>query len=625
MAWDSSSPVVDPRQQRPSVLFHHGLLALSLLFSGACSPEPAGSLQDNQARLQFVTTVRQRGPVGYRDPLGFMSPDGVWLAYTTGTRLRFQRVAGGAVRDLGSGGNNVSHISWLPDSRTFAAREVPPDRGTARWFLYDIEDGGRRPLWEQPQLEGTLDSGIDGAPPTTIADGELTQLAWAPDGKTFVGLAPGQAGSMVWIFDADGGSARIRLSDKRLTFPAWRPDSSGFDCLSRAGDVQLIDPSCSGGEHVAEAPEAYGPLAYSTDGRSLYYGSPNEEGTLDLWARDLGTGRAEQLTHFDRDTYGATVGADGSVLFKTQDYRVFIAVSPAGGGATSAVTTFQSETPSWDWDSRSIAFTYGTWRRAIDDINYPDIAQNIGFVRLGEGAADVPGTVVRSSYSEDQGMHWSPNGKWIVFHTHADGSDDVWLQPADGSSPARQLSFDGYETGWPRWSPDGRWIVYPSMVPEGSGWRGVLFVVGIDQESGQVTGRPRQLDLGTYDGEPFQAEWAPDSERLVFEGYDGGVEQGIYVVSRQGGTPERVHTFESDQIFSGMSVSPDFQWAAYIAPAPDGYFQIFRAPMSGGPAVQLTFDPSDKTQPAYSPDGEQLAFTVFSYLAHFWLLQESDH
>ncbi len=130
--------------------------------------------------------------------------------------------------------------------------------------------------------------------------------------------------------------------------------------------------------------------------------------------------------------------------------------------------------------------------------------------------------------------------------------------------------------------------------------------------------------LGAYEGEPFQAEWAPDSEQLVFEGYDGGIEQGIYVVSREGGTPERVHTFESDQIFSGMSVSPDFRWAAYIAPAPDGYFQVFRAPMSGGPAEQLTFDPADKTQPAYSPDGEQLAFTVFSYLAHFWLLQESD-
>ena len=192
-----------------------------------------------------------------------------------------------------------------------------------------------------------------------IADGELTQLAWSPDGGAFAGVAPGQVGSMVWTFDADGGSARIRLSEKRLTFPAWRPDSSGFDCLSRSGDVQLIDRGCSGGDHTADAPEAYGPIAFSTDGRSLYYGSPHEAGTLDLWVRDLETDRAEQLTHFDQDTYGATVAPDGSVLFKTQDYRVFIAVAPAGGGATRAVTTFQSETPSWNWDSRSIAFTYG--------------------------------------------------------------------------------------------------------------------------------------------------------------------------------------------------------------------------------------------------------------------------
>ena len=398
-----------------------------------------------------------------------MSPDGVWCAYTTGTRLKLQRVVGGAVRDLGPGVNNVSHISWLPDSRRLAAREVPPDRGTARWFLYNIESGELRPLWEQPRLEGTIEAGIDGAGPAVIADGELIQLAWSPDGGTFAGVAPGQAGTMVWTFDADGGSARNRLSEKRLTFPEWRPDSSGFDCLSRSGDVQFIDRGCSGGAHSADAPEAYGPIAFSTDGRSLYYGSPN--------------------------------------------------------------------------------------------------------------------------------------GKWIVFHTHADGSDDVWLQPADGSSPPRQLSFDGYETGWPRWSPDGRWIVYPSMVPAGAGWGGVLFVVGVDQESGQVTGRPKQLDLGPYEGEPFQAEWAPDSARLVFEGYDGGVEQGIYVVSREGGTPERVHAFESDQIFSGMSVSPDFRWAAYIAPTPDGYFQVFRASMSGGLAEQLTFDPSDKIECAL-PTGD---------------------
>ncbi len=54
--------------------------------------------QTRGGRLRYVTTVRQIGPVAYRDPLGAMSPDGTWLATTSGLHLRVQRVA--AVRTL---------------------------------------------------------------------------------------------------------------------------------------------------------------------------------------------------------------------------------------------------------------------------------------------------------------------------------------------------------------------------------------------------------------------------------------------------------------------------------------------------------------------------------------------
>ena len=40
------------------------------------------------------------------------------------------------------------------------------------------------------------------------------------------------------------------------------------------------------------------------------------------------------------------------------------------------------------------------------------------------------------------------------------------------------------------------------------------------------------------------------------------------------------------------------------------------------PAVQLTQDPSHKTQPAFSPDGARVAFTVWSYEAAFWSFKE---
>ena len=82
-----------------------------------------------------------------------------------------------------------------------------------------------------------------------------------------------------------------------------------------------------------------------------------------------------------------------------------------------------------------------------------------------------------------------------------------------------------------------------------------------------------------------------------------------------------MHPFRSEQWFTGISVSPGGGWLAYIAPANDGHMQLFRVPSSGGEPEQITHDPSDKTHPSWSPRGDQIAFTVFRYLGHFWLLE----
>ena len=58
--------------------------------------------------------------------------------------------------------------------------------------------------------------------------------------------------------------------------------------------------------------------------------------------------------------------------------------------------------------------------------------------------------------------------------------------------------------------------------------------------------------------------------------------------------------------------------AAYIDRAEDGFFQFFRVPVCGGDPEQVTSDPTHKTRPAWSPLGDRIAFTVFSYRDPSW-------
>src|SRR5689334_5099195 len=73
------------------------------------------------ARLRFVVEARQLGPVGYRDPVGAMSPDGQWLAYASEGRLRLSQISGGTVTTVGPAGGRITSIAWLPDSRRVSA------------------------------------------------------------------------------------------------------------------------------------------------------------------------------------------------------------------------------------------------------------------------------------------------------------------------------------------------------------------------------------------------------------------------------------------------------------------------------------------------------------------------
>ena len=586
-----------------------------IVTAGIAMATAIGAQAPASARLRFVVEARQLGPVGYRDPVGAMSPDGQWLAYASEGRLRVTQVAGGPVTTLGPRGRIMS-IAWLPDSRRVASLQGD-GQGNVAWWLVDIASAERRRLFGNvfPKVLAGNDS-VD------VDPNRFREIAWSGGGERLAGVILRQNGSVLWTGKADGTDARAQPSAAQLSAPAWSPNGNTLACLAKAHGKQFVSLPCGTVPTGSNTLEAYGPIAFSLDGTRLYFASPNARGSLDLWVRPVSGGAATRLTSFARDTYAPTVGRYGRVLFGVQDYRTFVAIVPADGGAVRQLTSFQSETPTWSRDDKLIGFTYGSWRRVIDDLHYPDIAQDLGAVRVDADApAAAPLSVIRASSSEDQGLDWSPNGKWIVLHSHANGLDDVWIQPADGSAPAKSITKGGTETGWPRWSPDGAWIAYGTEVFEGNRLRGVLFTVGVDSATGAVTHEARRVPIDGLRGDVDQVEWSSGSDSIVFSAAEGHDQRALYVVARDGGPARLIYRFTSEQQFSGLGVSPDFRWVAFVAPASDGHFQVFRIPVSGGTPTQVTFDLTDKTQPAVSRDGTRIAFTVFTYRMQFWVLE----
>lgn len=495
--------------------------ALALWWGRAASSAPT----IEPPRLAYVTTAKQQGVVGYRDPAGAISPDGKRFAYSEGRFIRIIPIGGGSPVTLPPNDGQVRNLQWTSNDTVVA---VP-------------------------------------RPPSSFAM-------------------------------ADGTAACI--ADRRIVVPC-------------NGTRLTLDPDV----------DVYGPLAFTA--QSVYFASPADEGMVALWMADLSTKKAHRISSFSRDADAPTIGGN-TVVFKTQTYRTFLADVPAAGGETRQLATFQSETPSYHPTQPLIAFTYGTWRRILDDGKYPDIAQEIGVIDVSKAMpADAPVSVIAQSDSEDQAMAWSPNGKWIAFHSHREMSDDVWLKRADASAADaaadKRITFlgRGAEVGWPRWSPDAKLVLLDGARK--SDGRSVIYVIGVDQESGNVTSEMREVKAEGFDGDITHAEWLGGSSAVIAVAKEAPGRHAILTLPITGGTPTVVHRYETEHDFSGLGASADGKWVAYAAPAADGFYQIFKKQIGGNaPPIQLTSDASNKTQPAFSPDGARVAFTVWSYEAAFY-------
>jgi len=83
--------------------------------------------------------------------------------------------------------------------------------------------------------------------------------------------------------------------------------------------------------------------------------------------------------------------------------------------------------------------------------------------------------------------------------------------------------------------------------------------------------------------------------------------------------PVKQYTFD-EGVERDAAWSPDGQWIAYSAARQSG-MNLWKRPVAGGAAVQLTSDSTMNVYPAWSPDGARLAFTSDrSGKVNIWIL-----
>jgi Tol biopolymer transport system component/imidazolonepropionase-like amidohydrolase len=294
---------------------------------------------------------------------------------------------------------------------------------------------------------------------------------------------------------------------------------------------------------------------------------------------------------------------------------------------------YDAHAPAWSPDGTRIAFQAyreNTWN--IYTIN-----------RDGSGLQRET-----SSPFDDREPHWSPDGTRIAFSSDRGGTYDVWTLTL-GTHALQQITTTEANEYMPAWSPDGREIAYVSDGPV----RGVHAVAVSSRRDRLVRADTRTIagPSWSHDGQrvaytaiagattelvvgdatiagvgedvfPFRAQWTAGGDALYTA--DGKIKR-----RPAGGGAARTIEFAADVSFTRPGFTPHRRAFSSPGPqpvrgivrpaiAPDGSRIVFAAlgdlwtvPAIAGDVTpeRLTHDVFVDMDPAWSPDGTQVAFS----------------
>src|SRR5579864_272487 len=482
----------------------------------------------------------------------FFSPDGQWLGFFAGGKLKKVSVSGGSALTLGDA-KNPRGASWGGQGMiAFAPAAVSvlqqvSDTGGAPQPLTRLAKGENSHRW--PEFlpggkavlfaAGTSSDNWSNAQVVvqSVGTGERRNLIqagmyprYAPSGH----LVYAQGGSLMAVpFDpqrlAITGTA-IPVVEGVLQSTANGSAQYGFSATGslvyvsggvQAAQLRLVWVSRNGAEQPLAAPaRTYQIPRLSPDGRRIAVGIAEQESQT--WLYDFSR---ESLTRFTSEGNSNQAPAwtpDGKrIAFgsnKEGPANLFWQLADGSGGLERLATTEYDHYPmSWSPDGQLLAFV---------EIN-PTTGYDIWVLRLGDHKAQ---PFLRTPFNEGA-PRFSPDGRWLAYVSDESGRYEIYVQPYPGPGGKWQISAEGATE--PMWNPNGRELFYRNGDK--------MMAVDIATQPSFSAGKPKVLFEGPYqllgvanpnydvspDGQRFlmlkpseQAEAAPTQINVVLNWFE---------------------------------------------------------------------------------------------------------
>jgi Tol biopolymer transport system component/DNA-binding winged helix-turn-helix (wHTH) protein len=392
---------------------------------------------------------------------------------------------------------------------------LAPD-GNRVAFSWDGEDGNRDLYLAQV---------ANGASPQRLTDAPEPDRdpAWSPDGSQIAFLRQRARNDFDVMtvspidrterriasirFDQRFASPMLAWTEdgKHLLYPAIAQDAQTSRIVALALETGIARPITVGDDSASDSSPAI-----SRDGRWLVF---RREPLDDALPSQLLLQRLSALSPIGeplpvpseraRLAHSPAWSPDGKSVVYVENEQILewvvgeaesrvVYSSPQLGGTTAA------------WETSAMSLVYGASpTRAV--FAHVAASADIWALPLDAGSRAATGVAVRRFVSTAGDVHaqYSPDGARVAFISGRNGSQQVWVAPADESSPPLMLTRLDARVALLSWSPDGKQIAFNTARPA-SGDR-ILHTVGVDD------GVPRRLESSGV-----SPVWSRDGQALYF-------------------------------------------------------------------------------------------------------------